>query len=240
MTPAPKPRPIFIAALPREIASIVKHREWRADRSLLGRNIHLFEHADAIIACAGMGANRASLALEAALALGPASELVSVGWAGACTSRLTVGDVVYANIVIDTKTGERFFTVREQQNSKGQEILVTVAAPASVQEKQRLAMSYSASAVDMEAAAIARIARVRDLPFNAIKAVSDAHDFDLPGMDRFTTSDGYFREGAFAMHLALHPSLWKPVAALAKGSKLASGNLQTAIGEHISQSRERK
>jgi adenosylhomocysteine nucleosidase len=237
MTLALRPRPVFIAAFPREIAAVVAHRGWRADRSLSGRNIHLFEHEDAILACAGMGAHRATLALEAALALGPASELISVGWAGACTGRLAVGEVVRADVVIDTRTGERFSTAGENQ---GRQIVVTVAAPASLKEKQRLEMSYHASAVDMEAAAVARIARARELPFYAIKAISDAYDFELPGMEKFTTPEGQIREAAFALRLAFHPSLWKPVATLAKGSKLAAGNLQAAIGEHISHTRERK
>jgi adenosylhomocysteine nucleosidase len=115
---------------------------------------------------------------------------------------------------------------------------VLFRSPASVEEKQRLSLSYYASAVDMEAAAVGRIARARELPFRTIKAISDAHDFELPGMEGFTTPDGQFREAAFGLHLVIHPSLWKPVATLAKGSKLAAGNLQAAIGEHISHTRE--
>jgi adenosylhomocysteine nucleosidase len=238
MTTELKPRPVFIAALPREIASLVSQRGWRADQTQLRRNIHLFEHQDAIIACAGMGAHRASLAVEAALALGPASELISVGWAGACNRRARVGDVIHADIVIDVKTGEQFFTVETRAESEPQ-IVVTVTAPASAKEKERLGMSYYATAVDMEAAAVARIARAQDLPFNAIKAISDDADFELPDMQRFATPDGRFRETAFGLHVALRPSLWKPVTILAKGSKLAAGNLQAAIGEHISEHRNR-
>ena len=54
-----KPRPVFIAALPREIASLVSRHGWRADPKLLSRGIHLFEHEHAIVACAGMGTHRA-------------------------------------------------------------------------------------------------------------------------------------------------------------------------------------
>jgi adenosylhomocysteine nucleosidase len=235
----PKPRPVFIAALPREIASIVSRRGWRAEEKLLARNIHLFEHRDAIIACAGMGVHRASLAVEAALALGPVSELVSVGWAGACNNWRTSGDVVRANIVVDARTGERFFTEEKRQGIRGQEVVVTVASPASVKEKERLSLSYYASAVDMEAAAVARIARARELPFYAIKAISDGHDFELPDMSRFTTADGQFREGAFALHVAVRPQLWKLVLTLAKSSKLAAKHLSAEIAAHT-QDRDRQ
>jgi len=228
-----KSRPVFIAALPREIASLVAQRGWRADQKHLARKIHLFEHQNAVIACAGMGAHRASLAVEAALTLGPASELISVGWAGSCTGGYHVGEIIRANIVVDVKTGERFLTEEKGQSRRGQETIVTVATPASTKEKQRLGLSYYAAAVDMEAAAVARIARAHELPFYAIKAISDDADFELPGMERFMTPDGQFREAAFGLHVAFRPNLWKSVLTLAKSSKLAAQHLCAAIEAHI-------
>jgi adenosylhomocysteine nucleosidase len=234
------PRPIFIAALSREIASLVSHRGWRADEKLLSRDIHLFEHQDAIVACAGMGVHRASLAVEAALALGPASQLISVGWAGACNGHVKVGAILHPHIVIDAKTGERFFSALPQPQNEEPKIVITVPAPAGVKEKERLGLSYHALAVDMEAAAVARIARSRELPFYAIKAISDDSDFDLPDLARFSTQDGQFREAAFGFHVALRPRLWKDVALLAKGSKLAATRLCIEIEAHIQQHWDRK
>jgi adenosylhomocysteine nucleosidase len=225
-TPA-NPRPIVIAALPREVALLVKG--WR--HHLAAPNIHVFENENAIVAHAGMGANRARLAVEAALALGSASELVSVGFAGSCHPSALLGDILRPAIVIDSKTGERFFTAAS--NAAEPNILVTVPIPAGVEQKQYLGESYYAHAVDMEAAAVARIARARDLPFTAIKAISDAHDFELPDLARFSTPDGQFRESAFAVHLLTHPNLWKSVATLAKGSKLAANNLRQAVKAYI-------
>ena len=129
MTSTPKPRPVFIAALRREIAAVVKGQGWHVDHSRHARNIHVYVHEDAILACAGMGAARASLAIEAALALGPASELVSVGWAGACDPQFHVGDVIQPSILIDARTGERFFQV-EPATTEAAKIVVSVSAPA--------------------------------------------------------------------------------------------------------------
>jgi adenosylhomocysteine nucleosidase len=237
MTTTHKSRPVFIAAMQREIAGLV--HGWRGDETLPGRKIHLYWNDDAVVACAGMGADRARLAVEAALALGPASELISVGWAGACIHRLRVGDVVWPDIVVDTRTGERFLPDRERGHTEGLEILATVAVPAGQTEKQRLSVSYFASAVDMEAAAVGRMARAQEIPFQAIKAISDAADFELPDLAQFTTPGGQFREAAFGLHVAMRPSLWKPVTAMARGSKLAARNLQSAMNEHIAQRRKR-
>jgi adenosylhomocysteine nucleosidase len=238
-----KPRPVFIAAMHREIAALVRDppKAWNTDAALLKRNIHLYWNENAVIACAGMGANRARLAVDAALQLGPASELISIGWAGSCNSGSKVGDVLHPTIVVDTKTGERFFSADLDRDvaagkSVDHQILVTVPTPANIQEKAYLAMSYYAVAVDMEAAAVARVARAREIPFHAIKAISDAHDFELPDLSGFTTPDGQFREAAFGLHLVTHPSLWNSVRTMAKGSTLAAQQLRLAIDQKIDQS----
>jgi len=239
MTSTPKPRPVFIAALRREIAAVVKGEGWHDDHSKHARSIHVYVHEDAIVTCAGMGTARASLAIEAALALGPASELISVGFAGACDPRFHIGDVIHPSILIDARTGERFF-LAEPTTTDAAEIVVTVADPAGPVAKQRLSISYSASAVDMEAAAVARIAQAHGLPFSAIKAISDEADFELPDLQQFSTEDGQFQESEFGLYVAFRPWLWKSVLTMAKGSRLAAERLRTEIEAHIQQHRGQK
>jgi adenosylhomocysteine nucleosidase len=239
MTSTPKPRPVFIAALRREIAAVVKGNGWHEDHSKHSRHIHMYVHEDAIVACAGMGAARASLAIEAALALGPASELISVGFAGACEPQFHVGDVIHPSILIDARTGERFF-LADPSTTDAAEIVVTVATPADALAKQRLAISYSASAVDMEAAAVARIAQAHGLPFSAIKAISDEADFELPDMQQFSTDDGQFQESEFGLFIAFRPWMWKSVLIMARGSKLAAQRLRAEIEAHIQEHRGQK
>jgi adenosylhomocysteine nucleosidase len=240
MSILPHPRPVFVAALTREIAGLVAHRGWRAEPKLLARNIHLFEHEDAILVCAGMGTDRVALAVQAAFALGPASELISVGWAGACNSDLSVGDIVHADIVVDARTGERYVSHRAGSDGKPALTIVTVSTPAGTVEKRRLHSSYMATAVEMEAAAVARLAGIRGVPFHAIKAISDAADFELPGMERFSAPDGQFREAAFGLYVAFRPALWKAVVTMARGSNLAATRLQAAIKAHIDEQKRRK
>ncbi len=207
-----------IAALEREVSGLV--RGWER-RELTGRKM-VFSGQDVVVACAGMGAARASLAVEAALAMGGVSELISVGVAGACDPALKVGDVVRAGVVVDALTGERF------GDGVGS-VLVTGASVASVAEKRRLWNSYGASAVDMEAAAVGRIARGHGLRFRAIKAISDEAGFELEGLEQFATADGQFREGAFAVHSALRPWTWGDVVRLARNSGRAVEALTEAL-----------
>jgi adenosylhomocysteine nucleosidase len=129
--------------------------------------------------------------------------------------------------VIDTRTGERF------SNSQYKQVLVTTPDIATVAEKQRLFASYYASAVDMEAATVARIAQAHGLSFTAIKAISDDATFELPALAHFATAEGQFREAAFAFHAALRPAMWSKLIQLARNSKLAidalTGELQSQI-----------
>lgn len=211
--------PAIIAALPREIKALV--RGWQEHR--LPGKIRVYTNDFAVVACAGMGAERARLAVQAALSLKPVTSILSVGLAGACDPALRVGDIVRAGVVIDSLTGERFF------NSLFEQTLITSSAIAGSREKQRLYASYQASAVDMEAATVARLAEAHHLSFRAIKSISDEATFEMQELADFATADGQFREAAFAAHSALRPQLWPKLFALAGNSKRAVQALTTEL-----------
>jgi adenosylhomocysteine nucleosidase len=213
----------IIAALPREIAALV--RGSAPDPALLPRGIHLFRVQNAVMVAAGMGSVRATLAVEAALAEPGVELLVSTGLAGACTPELRAGEVAEASVVVDTKTGERFQTISQA----GQVILVTTETIAGVHEKTRLASAYGASLVEMEAATVARLAQARGLPFRAIKGISDAHDFELQSLARFSGKHGSFRTSAFALHTAMRPLSWGKAVQLGRGSSKALAGLERTL-----------
>jgi adenosylhomocysteine nucleosidase len=211
--------PAIIAALPREVTHLV--RGWEEHR--LPGKVVVYTNDLAVVACAGMGAARAALAVQAAMSIKPITALLSVGLAGACDSSLHVGDIVRAGVVIDAQSGERF------SNSQFKQVLVSTPAIASVHEKQRLYASYYASAVDMEAATVARIAQAHSLPFQAIKVISDDATFELKELARFATHDGQFREAAFAAYSVARPQLWTKLFQLADNSKRAVQSLTTEL-----------
>jgi len=221
--------PAIIAALPREVKHLV--RGWQEHR--LPGKIIAYTNDRAVIACAGMGTARAALAVQAALSLKPVTALLSVGLAGACDPSLRVGDIIRAGIVIDAHTGERF------SNPLFSETLITTSAIASIKEKQRLYASYQASAVDMEAATVARLAQAHDIPFRAIKAISDDASFEMQELARFATNDGQFREAAFAAHAAVRPQLWPKLFALAGNSKRAVQSLTRELESQLNWYRQK-
>jgi adenosylhomocysteine nucleosidase len=215
--------PAIIAALPRELKQLV--RGWQ-EHKLTNKTI-VYTNDFAVAACAGMGPERAALAVQAAMASRPVTALLSVGLGGACDPALRIGDIVRAGVVVDTQSGERY-------DSPGfKQVLVTVPAISGVKEKRRLYDSYHAAAVDMEAATVARMARAYNLDFRAIKAISDEASFELEELKRFATHDGQFREAAFAGYSMVRPRLWPTLVQLAGNSRRAIEALTNELNTQL-------
>ena len=218
----------IVAALPREIAQLV--RGVAADAGLRQQGIYLYRLPKAVVVAAGMGAARAEIAVQAALAEGGVDLMVSTGLAGACTSTLLVGEVAEAGIVVDGQSGTRYAT------GQGSDlVLVSADSIANVREKARLARSYLAAMVDMEAATVARLAVEKGLAFRAIKGISDAHDFEMEELSCFAGENGEFRTAAFALHTALRPGTWRKAMQLGHNSKRALAALTKTLQQIIGQ-----
>jgi adenosylhomocysteine nucleosidase len=151
----------------------------------------------------------------------------SVGFAGALDRTWRVGAIVTPSQVIDAQDGSRV----EIENGEG--VLITVAAIASVEQKQKLAKTYGAQAVDMEAAAVAKGADARGLPFSAIKVISDEIEFELPSMEPFVGFDGRFKTGKFVGFVAVRPWLWGQVIGLWKNSTIATNALCEFLAQRL-------
>jgi adenosylhomocysteine nucleosidase len=214
----------IIAALPREIAGLV--RGARPDATLLRSGIHRYRLPGAVVVAAGMGSQRAALAVESAMAAAPVRCLLSTGLAGSCTSALQAGDVAEASVVVDVRTGERFFSSVAMETPC---LLATADIIASVREKARLGAGYQASMVDMEAATVARLARAHGLEFRAIKAISDGPAFEMESLGKFAGRHGSFRTGAFALHTAMRPWTWAKAMELGRGSAAALKALEQEL-----------
>ena len=224
------PKLAIIAALPREVAALVRGVPPHA--TFQERGILLYQLPNAIIVAGGMGGMRATLAFEAARAMAPIEHVISAGLAGACTSGLRGGDIAEAAVVVEERTGERFEVI----TSPDPHVLVSSGAIADVKEKNRLAETYGAAMVDMEAATIARLSLAHGVTFRAIKAISDGHEFEMPSLSLFADHNGHFRTGAFAMHTALRPQQWGKAIELGNASKHALTKLHEALRQAMAES----
>jgi adenosylhomocysteine nucleosidase len=214
----------------REVAPLIRSWKVRTNVRTLehgGRRYRLFENGEATLVCAGIGAEAARRAAEAVIREVQPVRVISVGFAGALDPELQVGHVFEPRTVINAADG-----VRTEVGS-GEGILVSSTTVAGEEQKTRLSKAYGASAVDMEAAAVAQGARARGVEFGALKVVSDAADFNLPPVDRFVAADGSFQSVRFACYVALRPWLWGATIALTRNSAKASRALSDALTSYL-------
>lgn len=216
-------RTALIAALPGELKPIV--RGWKHQRR---NGVDLWQHRDEdlwVAACAGAGQAAATRAFAAVEEDAPIDLVFSLGWSGALTPGLAPGTAHNVAGVIDCRTGERF----RCDAYAGNLWLVTSPKVADHDEKLRLASTYSAALVDMEAAAIARLAQMRSIPFYAIKAVSDSLHANLPDFNRFIAPDGRFQTVRFALYSLLQPWYWPSLIQMGENSRKASQSIAESL-----------
>ncbi len=220
-------RTAIIAALAGELKPLV--RGWKHERV---DGVEVWKHRDDnlyVAACAGAGQAAATRAFAAVEKDAPVDLVFSLGWAGALREDVAPGLAFNAAGVIDARTGERF----NCDAGAGDEWLVTSPIVADEREKRRLAGAYAAGLVDMEAAALARLAQMRGIPFYCIKGVSDGLGANLPDFNRFIGADGQFQLSRFVLFVLARPKYWSELIRMGENSKKASEAMAKALSEFL-------
>ena len=222
-------RVAIIAAMPGELKPLVQG--WEHERR--GR-VELWRtrsaDADWVAACAGLGQENATRAFAEVERDGRIDRAISTGWAGALRRDLETGRAYYAAGVVDLKTGERFPLLPA---TKDIHWLVTSPRVVGAKEKELLAIDYYAGLVDMEAAAIARLARMRGIPFTCIKGVSDGVGDKLPDFNRFISAEGRLRLSQLLFFVLPRPWHWPALIRMGENSKKASQAIRELLLENL-------
>jgi adenosylhomocysteine nucleosidase len=224
-------RVAIIAALPGELKPLV--RDWRRESTSTkgAKRWSVSNQGDTWIAvCAGMGADAVRRAYAAAAFDGSLDMLISLGWAGALHPDVLPGSVHVPTAVIDAQTGEQFRTDEESRKWS----LVTTSRVADADEKHRLSATYpGAVLVDMEAATVARLAAMHEIPVLCVKGVSDGVGADLPDLNPFIDRNGQMRMPSFLAYVALRPQRWPSLVHLGKNSARAADGMRDLILEFM-------
>jgi adenosylhomocysteine nucleosidase len=221
------PKIAIVAALEREVHPLV--RQWPTTTvEYGGRQFTFFESDYAVVVCSGLGSEAGRRAAEAIIVRYSPEIIVSAGIAGALVPELKVGETIFPATVIDAQDSSRHETAIKasavSNTALGRTVLASSPQIAGTKQKQQLAKSYGAHAVDMEGAAVARAAQIHNLRFLAIKAISDEYDFELPDLQKFVRGSE-FRTARFVLHAAVRPWLWLGVIRLGRNTRVASENL---------------
>ena len=177
-----------------------------------------------LIVQTGIGRQRAEKATGFVLDRYPVTALISLGFAGALTPDLRIGDVVVCSAVhrasgfgndereaapyaADTRLlalasgGPPSATTRFSLGT-------TVSVPRVVsgaRAKQELSREFQAQIADMESYWIAGVAFTRRVPFIAIRSISDTLHDDLRAVDHILDAEGRVLWRRVAPYFLLHP-----------------------------------
>ncbi len=220
-------RVAIIAALPGELKPLVNlgFKRVPASSKTVMKWVCPMAEDEWVAVCAGMGADAARRAFAESEASGPIDRVLSVGWAGALNEEVYAANSFIASAVVDAQTGERFKLAAGERSM----VLVSTARVADETEKRRLAATYSGAMVDMESAAVLRLAMTLDIPVCCVKAISDEVGAILPDFNQFINRQGQMRMFAFVCHVAVRPRYWAALVRLGQTSSAAAHNLASTV-----------
>jgi adenosylhomocysteine nucleosidase len=208
-----------IAAMERELKPLIQG--WALNTIRIGdRSLLCYERKDVVAIFCGMGRERAEQAARAVVEQYTPQILVSAGVAGALIRSLRPGSLVLPNVIVDAATGIEY-RCELGGNVVGGGVLVTTFEIASTKSKAELVDCFHALVVDMEGAAIAKVAMESGLAFRCVKTISDEFDFLMPPLAPFVDYEGYFDEARFTRWVAVRPQYWPTVITLARNTAKA-------------------
>lgn len=240
-----------ITALPAELWAVraalgQTRREWHIGRSAWRSSVAGHE---VLAVEAGMGFENAARTADDIIRAEYPDLVVSAGFCGGLTPDLLVGDVVVATRLfvaqddrLDEETtrpaesGVRFAanSVSSERLFGGQYVSTRHMLP-----KQRLAALLppdmkNPAVVEMESAAIARVAALNSIPFAAIRTVSDTLGEELGfSLDEFCDEGLNIRLGRVLKTCLLKPHIIPQLFRLSRNSRIAAGSLTRAVREFM-------
>lgn len=201
----------IVAALPEELSTLTAKKIDKGRVGQLNDNI--------LVICSGAGGENARFASELLVTQG-ANQLISWGCAAALVGSLRPGDLVLANSCVDAdQVGFDLNNEGWLMNVKGclgkcltmpthtGKLAESKAIVASSHDKAQIGSATGAIALDMESAAIARVAQAHGLPFLSIRAIADPLSMDLPKAVSHALNDqGDVVLGKLLTYLLQHPA----------------------------------
>ena len=216
--------------------------DWRATgaRSWEARLPH---GGTCVVLQTGVGPERAAGAAEAAP---QARAMLVFGCAGGLVPELAAGSIVVADSVCDLATAKRFslHTTLPSESVRGLGVtavtgcIATAAAALGSPAAKREAAATGAIAVDMESAAIARIAAARHVPLSVLRVVLDTVEDTLPPDTLIDGASGNVRLGAAVAHF-LPPGRWPSAIRMAARQRSADRALRAVSSAVLSRAASR-
>jgi adenosylhomocysteine nucleosidase len=178
---------VFVAAERRELEGLLAHvdelakPEWPLDFARLGR----LNGVRVAMVANGPGPQLAGDAVDA---VGKMEALISIGFCGGLVGSLQACDIFVATEVVGVAPAIAPSSSRAFKTGKLLSVDRVVSTAA-----EKAVLAPSADAVEMEAAAVAEMAKARNLPFYAVRVVTDTWEESFPlDFNRMRSANGHF------------------------------------------------
>ncbi len=205
-----------VAALAAEARALGRAREHRAEAASFGNLKYLSDGS--MLAISGIGGAAASAAASALIDAG-VSALMAFGTAGGLDPQLAAGSLVLPTDIVAAEGArwvrtptacawrERLSTRLSAERPVSVGCVVTSAQPVeTVADKAALFRDTGAVAVDMESAAVARVAAEHRVPFVCVRVVVDTAADVLPRAVTAASRAGRLQMGRLLVGMALAPA----------------------------------
>jgi adenosylhomocysteine nucleosidase len=209
---------LFVASEASELEPFAEHLEylrklsWPIDYAYEG----ISEGRRFILAANGAGPKLAAKATEIAIRAVTNADLsssrleavITTGYCGGLDPALQFGDIIVAEQVLDSATGESLLCAALEGHPNRGVVLSQDRIANNTEEKQHLFLKTGACAVEMEAAGVAARAKRAGLSFHCIKVVCDVatESFSLD-LNRMRTTEGRVARGKIIGHALVRPNL---------------------------------
>lgn len=203
---------------------------------------------EVVVAHTGIGAEKMKRAADYCISQYRPSACINIGYCGALSPELSLGDVVIAGSVIHETEGKSFETCSDSPQLKeliknatqGSDVKFLEGTILSVDkvvdtphEKAYLGTKFMAIAVDMEATGLAESATAQGTPFAVIRAVMDPMDMALPKMNGIIDNDGSTNALNVVKNVVSHPQNIAKLPHLQYCAKKANESIERFVNELI-------
>jgi adenosylhomocysteine nucleosidase len=228
---------VFVAAEAREFAGLLRHAEqvarlnWPLDFACRAR----LNGKPIILAANGPGPDLSGRAAEVAKEHERLEGLVSTGFCGALDPALQLGDIFVATEVLTPHRGSTLTRLPAYSagSARTGQLFSIDRVVSTVREKAELHKT-GASAVEMEAAAVAERAQEWSIPFYAIRVVTDSAAESFPlDFNAMRDAQGRFSRAKILGAAFLRPAVFPELLRLNRTCKVAA----QALGDFIADAR---
>jgi adenosylhomocysteine nucleosidase len=237
----------MVAAMPQEIAPLLKRMRGYRKEKLGGAKLYRFDvqGCEVVLVESGMGPRRAAAATEALISAASPKAILNFGFAGGVLPGLKVTDLVLAERVLMLKEGKT--TEAPQTDDSLSAALLealkraglpvrsgTFITAATIMNKAEVAGSLAAGlrgpVLEMETAAIFSAAHAAGIPALALRGISDAADEELGfSLEEFCDADLNISIGRVIRCVAGKPWIIPQLLRLSANTKRAGETLALGV-----------